>query len=95
MIGSFWLATCLFDEKCRNDLYLFREMLKHKVSGQGVSYVGARMTAGTYEGQPNAGSSVQGSRPQTVKSTGLFKKKPTTNNSMGWANKNLGLCKIM
>ena len=25
VIGSFWLATCLFDEKCRNDLYLFRE----------------------------------------------------------------------
>ena len=77
-------------------IYIYLEkMLKHKVSGQGVSYVGARMTAGTYEGQPNAGSSVQGSRPQTVKSTGLFKKSQLPTIQLGWANKNLGLCKIM
>lgn len=83
VIGSFfgWLHAC--STRNAGMIYIYLEkMLKHKVSGQGVSYVGARMTAGTYEGQPNAGSSVQGSRPQTVKSTGLFKKKPTTNNSI-------------
>ena len=89
-----WLHAC--STRNAGMIYIYLEkMLKHKVSGQGVSYVGARMTAGTYEGQPNAGSSVQGLGHKQSSPLDYLRKSQLPTIQLGWANKNLGLCKIM